>query len=76
MYCLNGNSIWYIDCCPLYGRCPLLGVSIIGGSTVVGRSVVYYIIAELLSACIIFYMSFPVLAFISLCIVYCQSVMI
>ena len=34
MYCLYGNSNWYIDCCPLYGRCPLLGVSVIGGSTV------------------------------------------
>ena len=34
MYCLYGNSSWYIDCCPLYGRCPLLGVSVIGGSTV------------------------------------------
>ena len=35
MYCIYGNSSWYIDCCPLYGRCPLLGVSVIGGSTVV-----------------------------------------
>ena len=34
MYCVYGNSSRYIDCCPLYGRCPLLGVSIIGGSTV------------------------------------------
>ena len=34
MYCLYGNSSWYIDCCPLYGRCPLLGVSVIRGSTV------------------------------------------
>ena len=33
--CIYGNSSWYIDCCPLYGRCPLLGVSDIGGSTVV-----------------------------------------
>ena len=34
MYCVYGNSSWYIDCCPLYGRCPLLGVSVIGDSTV------------------------------------------
>ena len=34
MYCVYGNSGWYTDCCPLYGRCPLLGVSVIGGSTV------------------------------------------
>ena len=34
MYCLYGNSSWYIDCRPLYGRCPLLEVSVIGGSTV------------------------------------------
>ena len=34
MYCVYGNTSWYIDCCPLYGRCPLLGVSVIGGSTV------------------------------------------
>ena len=34
MYYLYGNSGWYIDCCPLYGRYPLLGVSVIGGSTV------------------------------------------
>ena len=37
MYCLYGNSSWYIDCCPLYGKCPLLGVSVIGGSTVLGE---------------------------------------
>ena len=31
MYCVNGNSS---DCGPLFGGCPLLGVSVIGGSTV------------------------------------------
>ena len=35
MYCVNGNSSWYSDCGPLFGGCPLLGVSVIGGSTVV-----------------------------------------
>ena len=35
MYCVNGNSSWYINCRPLFGGCPLLGVSVIGGSTVV-----------------------------------------
>ena len=35
MYCVYGNSSWYMDCCPLYSRCPLLGVSVIGGPTVV-----------------------------------------
>ena len=34
MYCVNGNSSWYIICRPLFGGCPLLGVSVIGGSTV------------------------------------------
>ena len=34
MYCVNGNSSWYNDCGPLFGGCPLLGVSVIGGSTV------------------------------------------
>ena len=34
MYCVNGNSSWYINCRPLFGGCPLLGVSVIGGSTV------------------------------------------
>jgi hypothetical protein len=34
MYCINGNSSWYSDCGPLFGGCPLLGVSVIGGSTV------------------------------------------
>ena len=28
------NSSWYINCRPLFGGCPLLGVSVIGGSTV------------------------------------------
>ena len=32
MYCIYRNNGCYIDCCPLYGRCPLLGGS--GGSTV------------------------------------------
>ena len=34
MYCVNRNSSWYINCRPLFGGCPLLGVSVIGGSTV------------------------------------------
>ena len=34
MYCVNGNSSWYSDCGPLFGGCPLLGVSVIGGFTV------------------------------------------
>ena len=34
MYCINGSCGRYIDCCPLYGRCPLLGVSVNRGSTV------------------------------------------
>ena len=34
MYCVKGNSSWYISCRPLFGGCPLLGVSVIGGSTV------------------------------------------
>ena len=34
MYCVNGNSSWYINCRPLFGGCPLLGASVIGGSTV------------------------------------------
>ena len=38
MYCVNGNSSWYIDCRPLFGGCPLLGVSVIGGSTVASFS--------------------------------------
>ena len=36
MYYVYGNSSWYIDCCPLYSRCPLLRVSVIGVSTVIG----------------------------------------
>ena len=35
MYCVKGNSSWYISCRPLFGGCPLLGVSVIGGSTVI-----------------------------------------
>ena len=34
MYCVNGNSSWYINYRPLFGGCPLFGVSVIGGSTV------------------------------------------
>ena len=34
MYCVYGNSGWYINCCPLYDRCLVMGVSINGGSTV------------------------------------------
>ena len=34
MYCIYGNSSWYIRGGPLYGGCPLLGGSVIGGSTV------------------------------------------
>ena len=39
MYCINGNSSWYSDCGPLFGGCPLLGVSVIGGSTVLPKNV-------------------------------------
>ena len=38
MYCVKGNSSWYISCRPLFGGCPLLGVSVIGGSTVERRA--------------------------------------
>ena len=41
MYCVNGNSSWYINCRPLFGGCPLLGVSVIGGSTVYSIIVVW-----------------------------------
>ena len=34
MVCM-GKSSWYIAYCPLYGRCPLFGVSAKRGSTVV-----------------------------------------
>ena len=34
IYCVYGNSGRYIDCCPLCGRCPLLGGSVNRGSTV------------------------------------------
>ena len=37
MYCVKENSSWYISCRPLFGGCPLLGVSVIGGSTVCPR---------------------------------------
>ena len=33
----GGKSSWYIAYCPLYGRCPLFGVSAKRGSTVVYR---------------------------------------
>ena len=35
MYCVYGNSSWYINGGPLFGGGPLLGGSVIGGSTVV-----------------------------------------
>ena len=35
MYCVYGNSVWYIHGGPLFGGGPLLGGSVIGGSTVV-----------------------------------------
>ena len=34
LYCSNGKYGWYMESCPLLGRCPLLGMSIIRGSTV------------------------------------------
>ena len=34
MYCVYGNSCWYIHDGPLFGGDPLLGGYIIGGSTV------------------------------------------
>ena len=34
MYCVYGNSGWYINGGPLFGGGPLLGGSVIGGSTV------------------------------------------
>ena len=34
MYCVYGNSGWYIHCGALFGGGPLLGGSVIGGSTV------------------------------------------
>ena len=34
MYCVYGNSSWYINGGPLFGGGTLLGVSVIGGSTV------------------------------------------
>ena len=35
MYCVYGNSRWYIHGGPLFGGGLLLGESVIGGSTVV-----------------------------------------
>ena len=34
MYCVYGNSSWYVHSGPLFGGGPLLGGSVIGGSTV------------------------------------------
>ena len=34
LHYIYGDFSWYIWQCPLYGRCPLLGVSINGESTV------------------------------------------
>ena len=34
MYCIYGNSSWYINGGPLFGGGPLLGGSVIGGFTV------------------------------------------
>ena len=34
-YSIYGKRSWYIAHCPLYGRCPLFGVSAKRGSTVV-----------------------------------------
>ena len=34
MYCVYGNSSWYIHGGPLFGGGPLLGGSVIGGSIV------------------------------------------
>ena len=38
MYCVYGNSGWYIHGDPLFGGEPLLGGSVIGGSTVLYSS--------------------------------------
>ena len=37
MYCIYGNSSWYIHGGPLYGGGPLLGGSVIRGSTVFSK---------------------------------------
>ena len=37
MYCVYGNSSWYILGVPLFGGGPLLGGSIIRGSTVIRK---------------------------------------
>ena len=34
LHYIYGDFSWYIWQCPLYGRCPLLGVSVNGESTV------------------------------------------
>ena len=36
-YSIYGKRSWYIAHCPLYGRCPLFGVSAKRGSTVYGK---------------------------------------
>ena len=51
MYCVYGNSSWYIDCCPLYGRCPLLRVSVIGISTVIGFGEHKLVLPALIKLC-------------------------
>ena len=40
-YSIYGKRSWYIAHCPLYGRCPLFGVSAKRGSTVVHTVHVY-----------------------------------
>ena len=37
LYCVYGNSSWYIHWGPLYGECLLLGGSVIRGSTVLDK---------------------------------------
>ena len=39
MYCVYGNSSWYIYSGPLYGGGPPLGGSVVGGSTVISESI-------------------------------------
>ena len=36
-YSIYGKRCWYIAHCPLYGRCPLFGVSAKRGSTVLSK---------------------------------------
>ena len=49
-YGMYGKSSWYIAYCPLYGRCPLFGVSAKRGSTVYKKAL-YVIICYTLSYC-------------------------